>query len=297
MPDETAADEITQELQAPPEAEPAQPWRETPSEEVFVAVGAASSMGRVREINEDAYAFFTPDEEHVVASRGALFAVADGMGGHAAGQIASETALDALIESYYQRMDSSPQEALRDAVERANRAVYSESQARPNLTGMGTTLTAAAFVEGRLAYAHVGDSRGYMLRRGELSQFTTDHSWVAEQVHGGAMTEDEARQSPRRNIITRAIGLEQQVEADVDSFQVAGGDIVLLCSDGLVEHVTEPEIRDALANYNPSAAARLLVYLANEGGGTDNTTVVIVRVEQVRRGLLSRVFRGGHGES
>ncbi len=293
---QSPADEITQELDAA-ETEAAIPWRKKPAEEVLVSAGAASSIGRVRETNEDKYAFFAPDEEHVVASRGSLFAVADGMGGHAAGQIASEIALDALIEAYYARADSPPTEALATAVERANRAVYSESRARPSLAGMGTTLTAAAFVEGRLIYAHVGDSRGYLLRAGELSQFTTDHSWVAEQVQEGRMTEEEARHAPQRNMITRCIGLEPQVDADTGGFPVAARDVVLLCSDGLVEHVSELEIRDALANYGPSAAARLLVYLANEDGGTDNTTVVVVRVEHVRRGLLSHFIRDRHGES
>jgi serine/threonine protein phosphatase PrpC len=292
------SDEITQELAPLPERPPGPPWRQTPREEVLVSLGAATSLGRARDVNEDKYAFFLPDDEVTVASRGSLFAVADGMGGHAAGQIASEIALDALIETYYGRTDSPPAEALLAATQRANRAVYSASRARPSLAGMGTTLTAAAFVEGQLVYAHVGDSRGYLLRDGALTQFTTDHSWVAEQVQGGLMSEDEARRSPNRNVITRCIGLEAQVAVDVDSFPVANGDVALLCSDGLVAHVSDAEIRDALGHYGPSAAARLLVYLANEGGGTDNTTVLVVRVQQVRReGLLSRVLGSARTES
>jgi len=298
MPGTPASDEITQEIEVAPDAASARPWREAPKEEVFFSLGASTSMGRVREVNEDAYVFFLPDDAPAVASRGSLFAVADGMGGHAAGQIASETALETLIESYYKRLDGSPAEALATAAHRANRAVYAESRSRPSLAGMGTTLTAAAFVEGQLVYVHVGDSRGYLLRDGKLTQFTADHSWVAEQVHQGLMTEEDALQSPRRNVITRCIGLEPKVQVDVDAFEVAAGDVALLCSDGLVEHVSEPEIRDALANYGPSAAARLLVYLANEGGGTDNTTVVVVRVQQVRReSLLSKVLGGGRTES
>jgi len=207
--------------------------------------------------------------------------VADGMGGHSAGQIASELALKTAIRAYYANSTPIVEDALRASVQEANALIFDASQAIAERAGMGTTMTMLV-IRGEEAFiAHVGDSRCYILRDGEIRQITEDHSWVNEQVKRGGMTEEEALSSPYRNVITRSLGNAPNVEVDVITHDLHPGDVFLLCSDGLSGDVTAEEMRDAMTNTSPSRAASDLVDLALERGGRDNATVLILAIRDI----------------
>ncbi len=227
--------------------------------------GAATDKGQVRDGNEDAY---------VVDPRLRLFAVADGMGGHRGGEIASATALEAL------RAAIASGTSIGDAVAVANAAVFEKAGDDNDLMGMGTTLTAVTPDERGLAIGHVGDSRAYLLRDGELRQLTTDHSLVEELVREGRLTEDQAAVHPQRSIITRALGVEHDVEVDVYAIVLRPGDRLLLCSDGLTTMLRATDIAAVLRREpDPARAANLLVDAANDAGGEDNITTLVIDVE------------------
>ena len=231
--------------------------------------GSASDVGRVRAVNED-----------LALESLTLFAVADGMGGHAGGEIAARTAIDAL-KSEFGRKPSI--DGLVDAVHEANQAVWDRGHADPDLLGMGTTLTAAALVatdEGdRLVLANVGDSRAYRFHGSGLEQLTTDHSVAEELVARGELSEAEAAIHPHRHILTRALGVAPDIDVDVWQVVPEEGDRFLLCSDGLTNEVPTEEITRVLSEYrDPEAAAEALVRMANEAGGSDNITVVVLDV-------------------
>jgi PPM family protein phosphatase len=240
-------------------------------------------VGRQRQHNEDAF---------LVENDARLFLVADGMGGHAAGEIASRIAVDSISEfilhtkeddgtwphaydEHYRRSTNRLMAALR----MANTRVLEAMRKDVRLRGMGTTVVAALADEGTVSVAHVGDSRAYLIRDGQLSRITNDHSWVFEQVQAGMLTEAEAEKHPLRNVITRALGGALQVTPDASEIEARPGDVVLLCSDGLTGMVPESEIlRIVTANdSNLEQACRQLIDAANERGGLDNVTAVLVR--------------------
>jgi serine/threonine protein phosphatase PrpC len=228
-------------------------------------MGAATDVGRVRDGNEDAY---------LVDDAMGLIAVADGMGGHRAGEVASATALEAL------RAAVTGGRPLRESIEHANDAVFTKSHTDTSLRGMGTTLTAATLVTGgTLLVGHVGDSRAYLLHDGELRQVTQDHSLVEELVREGKLTADEAAVHPQRSIITRALGVDASVQVDVYPVELVPGDRLLLCSDGLTGMVQPDDIAAALRReQDPTRVATQLVDAANQAGGEDNITVVVLAV-------------------
>jgi serine/threonine protein phosphatase PrpC len=221
--------------------------------------------GRVREGNEDGY---------LVDDRMGLFAVADGMGGHQAGEVASATALEAL------RAAVASGEPIRDAIDRANEAVLERSAGDERLRGMGTTMTAGTLAAGgTLLLGHVGDSRAYLARDGELTQVTEDHSLVEEMVRRGELTPEQAEVHPRRSVITRALGIEPGVEVDLYPVELHEGDRMLLCSDGLTTMIRAEEIAAILQGEpDPQRAANTLVEAANAAGGEDNITVLVIDV-------------------
>jgi len=226
-----------------------------------VAVGAASDIGQVREGNEDSYLVIAP-----------LYAVADGMGGHRGGEVASNLALETVQTLFEQGSGT-----LAEQVEQANRAVFDRSQKDRSVSGMGTTLTAALIDGGRVHLAHVGDSRAYLFRAGELSLLTEDHTLVHKMVVEGEITEEEAETHPHRSILTRALGVDAAVQVDESDVEVAGGDRILLCSDGLTGMVSDEQIREILGrNPDPQPAVDELVKEANRAGGIDNITAVIL---------------------
>jgi len=232
--------------------------------------GAHSDVGRVRQGNEDAF-----------VAQEMVFAVADGMGGHNAGEVASAIAATTLRERLAGGADSV--DLAIAAVVEANAAIFAGAHGRSDQRGMGTTLTALAVLHGadatRLVVANVGDSRTYLLRNGRLRRVSVDHSYVQELVSTGHITEQEARRHPRRNIVTRALGIEPTVRVDTWVMPLVRGDRYVLCSDGLVDEVDDPEILAILQMHSdPQRAAEDLVEAANVMGGRDNTTVVVVDV-------------------
>jgi len=265
-----------------------------PTGPLDILFAAKTDMGRVRENNEDKFDFYEPEGPEVSASKGAFYAVADGMGGHSAGQIASELALKTIIRQYYRDTGSDVPQSLQSAIREANSLVYETARAIPDRAGMGTTLTAAIIRNDELFIAQIGDSRAYLLRDGRLHQLTEDHSWVAEQMRRGALTEEEAATSPFRNVITRCIGTRPTVEVDIRRFDLCDRDTILLCTDGLSGCVSDAEIATVLSQNDPSAAALRLVELSNENGGRDNITVVVLGIREVQtkeaRGRFKRLF-------
>jgi len=234
-----------------------------------------------------------------------LYVVCDGMGGSNAGEIASALAVEAIhahLTEAAKNPDlpligpcdptvSAPANRLASAIRAANDVIHRESWSRPDYAGMGTTAVAALLYEERLAIAHVGDSRLYLIRNGAIHALTTDHSWVAEQILKGIMTEEEAERSPRRNIVTRALGVDSRVDVELTEVPVRSGDILLLCSDGLTRGVHPTDILQSLSGSEdlPTLSDRLIA-MANEAGGDDNTTVVVVVLRNpLHTGLWERL--------
>jgi protein phosphatase len=264
-----------------------------PSEEnlVQLSVSAVTDVGLVREGNEDSF---------LVDSDLGLFIVADGMGGHRAGEHASSMSIDVVRRVLGERqtelekqtqVDGEPREdspavnVLRDAMQEANATVFAAGAADPNLKGMGTTVTSALILGQQAFIGHVGDSRAYLLRQGQLYQVTMDHSLVAEQVRLGLMTEAQSRVSQYRNIITRSVGVDAEVEVDLYYVSLEEGDLLLLCSDGLNGMITDEQIADVLRQHLADQCPKALVELACEHGGEDNITAVCVFVGDVNATL------------
>ncbi len=229
-----------------------------------------TDTGRQRRMNEDSF-----------VARSPLFVIADGMGGAQAGEVASRTAA-AVFDRGLPAGGGSVEERLKGAVQEANEQIHGLSVSSDDLAGMGTTLTAAYVGEHDVTVVHVGDSRGYRWREGALERLTTDHSLVEELVRQGRLQPEEAEDHPQRSIITRALGPEAVVHADSHTFPARGGDVFLLCSDGLTDMVGEAIVADVLASTDSlQAAARGLIERANDAGGRDNITVILFRLEEV----------------
>ena len=240
----------------------------------------ATDVGRKRQANEDAVVALMPPD--APGSVDAVFAVADGMGGHEAGEVASAIAVQTLVDKFgpgspFHAGGAAPgADDLRQAVEQANATIVSEAQG--DKKGMGTTVTAGIMEGSRLHIAHVGDSRAYMLRGGRLYMLTQDHSWVAEQVRAGALKPEEAATHPRRNLLTRALGASGQVEVDAQTIPLEQDDLILLCSDGLHGVVSDQKLREELLKTpDLQAVCDHLVAEANRAGGPDNITVLVAR--------------------
>jgi serine/threonine protein phosphatase PrpC len=222
----------------------------------------ATHTGRKRRHNEDAYVLQPP-----------LFAIADGMGGARAGEVASSLAAAALQSG---EVDGNGKERVTALIQAANRSVYERSSQDAEVAGMGTTMTVALVEDATVTLGHVGDSRAYVLRDGELEQLTDDHSLVAELVRGGKLSAEEAEHHPQRSVITRALGTDPDVDVDTFTVEAEDGDVFVLCSDGLTDMVGDDEIGEVLAGSrdNLKEAAEELVRRANKAGGQDNITVV-----------------------
>ncbi len=246
-------------------------------------VAGRSDVGRVRPSNEDNFGY---------DQRLGIFVVCDGMGGHAAGEVASQIAVETLLAYFREHspeveknayLEDAPVGArlLAEAVKKANDAILEYAEEHKNTSGMGTTLVAARFSDGLFSIANVGDSRIYLFREGQLLQLTEDHSLVMEQVRRGMLTLEEAKRSSAQNIITRALGTDESTLPDLGEFPAQDGDILLLTTDGVLRHVTDQEMRTILLQL-PSleAACQTLIDAANEGGGEDNATCILVRVRK-----------------
>ncbi len=227
----------------------------------------------VRTSNEDSFA---------ADPKKRLFLVADGMGGHAAGEIASQIAAVTMTEVVGETNDSNAEleEILRAAAQEANSRIYETQREKPELSGMGSTLTALSFRNNRYYIAQVGDSRAYLLREGQLEQLTRDHSLVWHLFESGILKKDELSSHPQKNLITRSIGPHPQIEVDIERGDALVGDIYLLCSDGLTDVLSDDDIREILSDpqKSPQEMCDLFVNMANANGGPDNVTAVVVRL-------------------
>jgi PPM family protein phosphatase len=268
-------------------------------EAVQIVSSGLSDVGRVRTNNEDSF--------RIVEALN-LFILSDGMGGEAHGEVASAMAVDVINkfcesekeDSGATVLDEAPSNIrsqtrrLKQAVAQANFQIFQSAQKNLEQRGMGATITALWLKDTLLSIAHVGDSRAYLLRNGNLQQLTNDHSLVAEQVRRGLITPQQAEESEMQSVLLRALGAHPEVEIDVDEVEIVPRDVLLLCSDGLTRMVTEPEIAGALqAETVPSASAERLIALANENGGIDNVTVIVVRFEDdANKGWFSWMRRG-----
>ncbi len=264
-----------------------------------VEMVSATDAGMVRSNNEDSVAFD--------ASMG-LAVLADGMGGYNAGEVASGMATAMIVSEMRSALAGSPsaatdvrgggpaaQNLLRERIVRANASIYQASQSQPQYSGMGTTLVAALFHDNKVTVAHIGDSRLYRMRGQDLRQITKDHSLLQEQIDSGLITPEQARVSANKNLVTRALGIDSAVQPEIHDYDTQAGDLYLLCSDGLCDMVSDEDIGMALQTLaaNLRLCAEQLVQMANDNGGRDNVSVMLVKIRRdyaAPRGLLARFF-------
>jgi PPM family protein phosphatase len=261
-------------------------------------IATCTDPGMVRSHNEDS-----------IAADGSigLVVLADGMGGYNAGEVASGMATTVItteiqhiaseVEPHVAHPESgrsNAQHLLREQIAKANTSIFQAAQSQPQYAGMGTTLVVSLFYDNRVSIAHIGDSRCYRLRNGSFEQLTKDHSLLQEQIDSGMITQEQARFSHNKNLVTRALGIDPSVEPDVNDYETLPGDVYLLCSDGLNDMVADEDIGMTLQTLagNLKLAAQQLVQMANDNGGRDNVSVILVRIVRdyaVPRGLVARV--------
>ncbi|NSW90821.1 MAG: Stp1/IreP family PP2C-type Ser/Thr phosphatase [Firmicutes bacterium] len=240
--------------------------------------GIKSHKGMIREVNEDSCNVIFGSSKMTAA-----FIVADGMGGHSAGEVASKMAVDYISECLGNIPENLDEENLHSFIEKvieeANNIIYEKSREPGPYYGMGTTLVIALFFDKKLYIVHVGDSRAYMVRNRNIKQLTTDHSYVEELIKNGSLTRGEAENHPQKHVITRALGCFEKVQVDIYSYDIYNNDIFILCTDGLTNMLSDDKIKSIVEkNDDPQVACAELVEAANISGGNDNITVVIIRV-------------------
>ncbi len=242
-------------------------------------VGVSSDIGKLRDINQDSY--------YCSKTKGfPLFVVADGMGGHNAGEVASLLAIETikknllLNKQVLENSDMDVTEFIIDTLKKANKQILNKAKSKIDLNGMGTTVTLAYIMEGKLHIGHIGDSRAYLLREKQLKQLTQDHSLVAELVRNGTISKQEAINHPQKNVITRALGTDPEVEIDIITQNIIKDDIILLCTDGLTNMVNDSELKNIiLSDYDIQEVCNNLIKVANNSGGIDNTTVLLIKID------------------
>jgi protein phosphatase len=245
-----------------------------------IEVSSQSDIGCVRTNNEDSFGYWEPEDDGQFLRKGRVAVVADGMGGYEGGQEASRLAVETLVAVYRDFGGDDPQEALVEALQAAHEQIRQYSFAHPELRGMGTTCTAAAIVQDALYYVHVGDTRLYLIRDGQITKVTRDHSYVGRLVEAGMISQEQAENHPQRNILTAALGTNPDLIMDSPGHPepLRPEDVLLICSDGLWGQVRDSEILDAVENKSAEQAGRELIKLARERGGPDNITVEILRL-------------------
>lgn len=256
---------------------------------ISVTIESASHIGMKKDENQD-YCLYRIPENGAESKKGTLLALADGMGGMGGGSLASRIAVDTLMETYYNDTSDNVTESLTKAFLKANKQVIDKGAEHVETSRMGSTLTAVVITKNKMYYAHVGDSRGYLIYGNDITQFTEDHSYVTSLVNAGVITAEEAETHPDRHVITKAIGLEADLTVDAAQLdrQIEKNLYILLCCDGLHGVVTDEVIVSTLTAYRkPDVVAEKLVEKANENGGPDNITVLIARIDKVN--LISSV--------
>lgn len=256
------------EIRKPPE-DPRIISESTNHQQKTITFATKSDIGR-RPNNEDAVYALESEGKY-------LFAVADGMGGYSGGEVASKIAVEALKDFFLEDDEKIPVK-LKEVIQLANKQIFERSHSSLEFSGMGTTLSIAVISGEKLHIAHVGDSRIYRVRDNEIMQLTQDHSLVAEALRMGTITPEEAKRHPMRNVITRAIGTELELEVDAAEEQIAHDDIIVLCTDGLSNYVEDGEIKKLVKQYEPEQACEKLVKLAKDRNGADNISAIVVKV-------------------
>jgi len=251
--------------------------------QVKLIQSADSHPGQVRPLNEDSFWFHDPRDEAQRAAKGALYIVADGMGGQVGGKIASQMAIEQIGRAYYADPSPDARASLERAIAAAHQAIIQRAAQEPALAGMGCTVVALVVRGEEMVVASAGDSRIYRLRGERIEQLTPDHTWVAEEVAAGRLTLQQARQHQYRNVITRSLGSKEPLQPFMRQEQLQVGDTFVLCSDGLHGAVEDEQIRQAVVSSTPQAAVQQLLQRANAAGGPDNITAIVVRVAQLRR--------------
>ena len=260
-----------------------------PRTKLELSIFGETDVGMVREGNEDS--FIALSDDAAPGPSNALLIVADGRGGHLAGEVASAMAVDNVVNDLRANLideNVDIEAVFKSAVQSANGAI-NEGSKKPETSGMATTFTGALLIGHFAVFAHVGDSRAYLCRGGRTAQITKDHSWVAEQVERGTMTEEEAEQHPQRNVITRAVGIKPEVHVDTGQLELMPEDILVFCSDGLTSYVDAKEINDVCADYQPNEACTDLIEKAKSRGGHDNITVIVAKITEIKLGNLSEI--------
>lgn len=251
-----------------------------------VEVGFRTHVGMVRSENQDHYGYADPEDPGDLYRKGRLLVVCDGMGGHNGGIVASRTTVDSILAVYRDFKGDFLKTMLGQAIAEANAYVREKGARDPTLRNMGTTCVAAA-VRGKTCHiAHIGDSRAYVIQGGEIRQITRDHTYLNDLIDIGLLTPEKARHHPERNIITRCVGMGDTLQVDFSRVDLNPGDGLVLCSDGLFNHVDNHEILDLFNREEPQVAAQALVDLANQRGGEDNITVALLRVVSIDPGFI-----------
>jgi protein phosphatase len=247
-----------------------------------VELASLTDVGCQRENNEDSYGYWEPANDADFAQLGRLAIVADGMGGHEGGQIASRLAVEAITKAYAGATDSDPQKRLLTALKDGHHRIQQHAKQNPHLSSMGTTCTALALIDRRLYFVHVGDSRFYLLREGKLRILSRDHTLIARLLEKGLIRPDQAQDHPQRHVLTSALGMpdeEMEIDAPPEALPLRKNDVLMICTDGLWGQMEADEIERALASQSPKDACRSLVHLAKERGGPDNITLQVLRID------------------
>ncbi len=257
-----------------------------------VLIGVATDTGRRRKHNEDSWLVYKPDDQSVAGPKGLLCAIADGMGGAAAGEVASRLALASLRDYYVSSLPADGMvDTLRKAVQAAHRSVRDKASENPEYGGMGSTLTALILKNNTVFVGHVGDSRAYHVRKNRVIQLTQDHTVTAELLRRGELPPEEARNHPRQHVLTQAVGAAREPLVEFASRPIKPGDVLVLCTDGLHNYISDDELRNIVfSKRHPQRVAEHLVNLANERGGRDNITVIVIKTR--RRGLRLLSLQG-----
>ncbi|HJT68833.1 MAG TPA: Stp1/IreP family PP2C-type Ser/Thr phosphatase [Terriglobales bacterium] len=245
-----------------------------------VELASLTDVGCIRANNEDSYSYWEPDDDTSFTRVGRLAVIADGMGGHEGGQIASRMAVEGVAEGYASSTQSDPQKRLLHAFAHAHHQIRHRGEISAALNGMGTTCTAFALIDKLVYFAHVGDSRLYLLESRKLHQLSHDHTLVARWIESGTLRPEEADSHPQKHVLTAALGVTEDIQPDFPTLPIPvnGGNVLLLCTDGLWGQVKDVELQQILTAHSPARACRELVELANHRGGPDNITLQILRV-------------------
>ncbi len=258
---------------------------------IILSWGVRSDQGRIRKNNQDAWGKFPKNNVNISTVPGQLFVIADGLGGHKAGQVASQLAIKTLEQKFRMKQKNRQPLDLREAVKKTNRHIYQSAATNRELTGMGTTCSALLLTEKEATAAHVGDSRIYLITKDRIQQLTQDHTHVGELERQGILTKEEARNHPERSVLTRAMGTFSDIPVDlIEHIPVKADTYFLLCTDGLA-NISSDELHRTILKSNPQTACDKFISLANKRGGEDNATAIVVHLRKQKASIRNKLFK------